>query len=210
MEIEKILYESPDFLSGLFNTIPSMVFVVDSERRILHWNEAAKQLLDTTDKEVILKHHGEFINCIHSTEGPGGCGSSDACETCVIKKSVVNSFEGNKTHRKITNMTLQSGSQKKEVQFLISSVPFKFENSYLSLLILEDITELMQLRGLLPICAWCKKIRNDQNYWETVEHYMHQHFDADFTHGICPECIEKHHPDVYADLFGKKSGSKEK
>jgi nitrogen fixation/metabolism regulation signal transduction histidine kinase len=207
MDIKNIVNGSPDFFQSLFNTVPSMVFVVDSERRILHWNEAAKQLLDTTDKEIVLKHHGEFINCINSTDGPGGCGNSNACETCVIKNSVDHSFEGNKTYRKITNMTLQSGSQNKEVQFLVSSVPFKFENSYLTLLIMEDITELIQLRGLLPICAWCKKIRNDKNYWESVEQYMHKQFDTDFTHGICPECVQKHHPDVYSELYGKKSGS---
>jgi GAF domain-containing protein len=47
------------------------------------------------------------------------------------------------------------------------------------------------LHGLLPICAWCKRIRDDEGYWFQVERYIKAHSDADFTHGICPECVEK-------------------
>jgi DNA-binding response OmpR family regulator len=47
------------------------------------------------------------------------------------------------------------------------------------------------LQGLLPICCYCKKIRNDQNYWQQVDSYIADHSEAQFTHGICPECREK-------------------
>jgi GAF domain-containing protein len=50
------------------------------------------------------------------------------------------------------------------------------------------------LHGLLPICAWCKRIRDDRGYWSQVEAYIHQHTGADFTHGICPDCMEKQRP----------------
>jgi CheY-like chemotaxis protein len=57
---------------------------------------------------------------------------------------------------------------------------------------LEDaLAHVKQLRGLLPICAWCKKIRNDQNYWQRVEDYISQRTDASFTHGMCPECFAR-------------------
>ena len=48
-----------------------------------------------------------------------------------------------------------------------------------------------QLQGLLPICLYCKKIRNDKNYWQQVESYITEHADVRFSHGICPECYEK-------------------
>ena len=48
------------------------------------------------------------------------------------------------------------------------------------------------LQGLVPICCYCKKIRNDQNYWEQLETYLSQHSEAEFSHGICPDCMEKH------------------
>jgi phosphoserine phosphatase RsbU/P len=47
------------------------------------------------------------------------------------------------------------------------------------------------LQGLLPICCYCKKIRNDQNYWEQVDTYVADHSEAQFTHGICPDCRDK-------------------
>jgi phosphoserine phosphatase RsbU/P len=50
---------------------------------------------------------------------------------------------------------------------------------------------ITRLEGLLPMCAYCKSIRNDQNYWERVESYISEHSGAQFTHGICPSCFEK-------------------
>ena len=47
-----------------------------------------------------------------------------------------------------------------------------------------------QLQGLLPICSYCKKIRDDQNYWQQVEGYIAQHADVEFSHGICPDCFD--------------------
>jgi phosphoserine phosphatase RsbU/P len=53
-------------------------------------------------------------------------------------------------------------------------------------------TEVAELSGLLPICSYCKSIRNDQNYWERVETYVSERTEAKFTHSICPKCYEKH------------------
>ena len=53
----------------------------------------------------------------------------------------------------------------------------------------EALTQVRQLRGMLPICSWCKKIRDDSNYWHQIEAYVASNSDAQFTHGICPECL---------------------
>jgi GAF domain-containing protein len=52
----------------------------------------------------------------------------------------------------------------------------------------QALAEVKALRGLLPICSYCKKVRNDGNYWEQIETYVSEHSDAQFSHGICPEC----------------------
>jgi PAS domain S-box-containing protein len=54
------------------------------------------------------------------------------------------------------------------------------------------LKQVRALRGLIPICAWCKKIRNDDGYWEQLEKYLKNHSEADFTHGMCPDCARKH------------------
>jgi sigma-B regulation protein RsbU (phosphoserine phosphatase) len=53
------------------------------------------------------------------------------------------------------------------------------------------LAKVKQLQGLLPICAYCKKIRDDHNYWQQVEAYISSHSEAQFTHGICPDCHER-------------------
>lgn len=56
------------------------------------------------------------------------------------------------------------------------------------------LAEVRQLQGVIPICASCKNIRDDQGYWHQVETYIHNHSAADFSHGICPECMAKLYP----------------
>jgi len=55
----------------------------------------------------------------------------------------------------------------------------------------ESLGKIKTLRGLIPICANCKKIRNDQGYYGQVEEYVSQHTDAQFSHGICPTCAKE-------------------
>jgi hypothetical protein len=52
----------------------------------------------------------------------------------------------------------------------------------------KRLLEIKALRGILPICAWCKKIRDDEGFWQRLEEYITEHTDAEFTHGMCPEC----------------------
>ena len=57
----------------------------------------------------------------------------------------------------------------------------------------KTLAEVKILRGILPICSFRKKIRNDKGYWDQVEIYVGQHSDAEFSHSICPECVDKHY-----------------
>lgn len=59
----------------------------------------------------------------------------------------------------------------------------------------KALSEIKTLSGLLPICAYCKNIRNDEGYWEQIEGYIKERSLADFSHGICPECMKKYYPD---------------
>lgn len=60
------------------------------------------------------------------------------------------------------------------------------------------LDQIKTLKGLLPICAQCKKIRDDKGYWHEVEVYIREHSDADFSHGICPSCLRTLYPDYYS------------
>ncbi len=58
----------------------------------------------------------------------------------------------------------------------------------------DALAKIKTLSGLLPICAWCKKVRDDNGYWQNVEHFLHEHSELDFSHGICPDCLVKNFP----------------
>ena len=63
----------------------------------------------------------------------------------------------------------------------------------------EALAHVKTLSGLLPICANCKKIRDDQGYWHQVEQFISEHTDVNFSHGICPECVHNLYPGLFPD-----------
>ena len=79
--------------------------------------------------------------------------------------------------------------------------------------ILEFTTQIRQLKELIPICMYCKKVRDDSDYWQQVETYIHTSTGSNFSHGICPECFEKHLADLRCTIsrttrcWGRAGGS---
>jgi uncharacterized membrane protein YhiD involved in acid resistance len=80
-------------------------------------------------------------------------------------------------------------SHEKDIQTYTNNLINEKEKTELAL------AEIKQLKGMLPICSSCKKIRDDKGYWNHLELYIEEHSDASFSHGICPECIKKLYPE---------------
>lgn len=68
------------------------------------------------------------------------------------------------------------------------------------------LVSVKMLQGLLPICLYCKKIRDDRNYWQQVDKYVAEHSEARFSHGICPDCYEKVVKPELDQYFNSRSG----
>lgn len=81
------------------------------------------------------------------------------------------------THRALREQFLQSALLLRQRERLIRSLR-------------TNLANIRTLRGLIPICAQCKKVRDDEGFWHAVEHYLAEHSEAQFTHGICPQCAE--------------------
>ena len=64
----------------------------------------------------------------------------------------------------------------------------------------ESMEEIRALRGLLPICASCKNMRDDEGYWHEVESFLRQHADVEFSHSICPDCVQRLYPELAEDV----------
>ncbi|MCW5212460.1 PAS domain S-box protein, partial [Desulfobulbus sp. TB] len=68
----------------------------------------------------------------------------------------------------------------------------------------DALNEIQVLRGILPICSFCKKIRNDEGYYEQIESYIHKHSGVDFSHTVCPTCMKENYPEEYKMISQKK------
>ncbi|MFZ5774925.1 MAG: ANTAR domain-containing response regulator [Thermodesulfobacteriota bacterium] len=66
------------------------------------------------------------------------------------------------------------------------------------------MAEIKTLRGILPICSYCKKIRTQEGVWEDVAIHIQRHTEASPSHGLCPECLQRHYPEAYAAIQQKK------
>jgi GAF domain-containing protein len=89
-----------------------------------------------------------------------------------------------------------SSPQKTALEALARQVVTQLELRRVSSKLADALGKIKQIEGLVPICSYCKGIRNDQGYWSTVEKFIRQHSDVEFTHGVCDHCIRQHFPEV--------------
>lgn len=95
-----------------------------------------------------------------------------------------------------------SPGQVSAMQALARQVMVLLEFSRVSAHLADALEHVKTLQRLLPICAWCNRIRDDKGYWDELEAYLHKYAEVDFTHGICPECLQKVRPDEQRRMLG--------
>ena len=96
---------------------------------------------------------------------------------------------------------------KRQVELEALVVERTEELSHRNLELTDALGRVKQLSGLLPICATCKKIRDDGGYWNQLEQYISDHSDVGFSHGICPECMETQFPGRVSRSGNRNPGS---
>lgn len=176
-------------LRVLFDAIPAFVFAVDEDVRVLEYNKAAAALVGPDRRVVLSKRGGDVMHCLHSTDAREGCGRGPACRDCAIRNAVREAIQGKGVVRRRVKLELIQEGRCSEVHALLSVSPFERNETRMAILVIEDISEIMELQRMLPICARCKRIRDDNEYWERVELYLSKHYDIVFSHGLCPECF---------------------
>ncbi|MBI4397026.1 MAG: hypothetical protein HY548_08030 [Elusimicrobia bacterium] len=190
--------EHNGFLKNLFHHLPFVTLIVDKNQKIVFSNAAAEAMIP--HKGFLHKRIGNALRCVNSEKTPGGCGESERCRTCQARTSISTALRGNAVTRTRMKMELLKDNELTELPLFVTAAPLAFEDEKYCLLVLEDISEIVKLRSFLPICAHCKKIRNDKNYWEAVESYFHTHlFDVNFSHSICPDCEKKHYSELLSN-----------
>ncbi|MBN2410597.1 PAS domain S-box protein [candidate division KSB1 bacterium] len=180
--------------NNIVDTINDGIIVIDNNNRIVDINRAILNM--------IPQQTGEFIGSIitnlpelwrHTlTAIPEN--SNGYYEVAIGEKE-------KKEYYDIHTETIYSRKNKKIGQiFIIRDISkrkqFELEREKLIEELQDALTQVKTLSGLLPICASCKKIRDDKGYWHHVEAYVMKHSDAQFSHSICPDCRQKLYPDI--------------
>jgi len=124
-----------------------------------------------------------------------------------MMKSQPNNYEDPRI-QEILNLIYELASGNLEVRGTVSRDEDNIDGIITGLNMLADeiadsVLRVKKLSGLLPICAWCKKLRDDKGYWKSVEEYISEHAKAEFTHGMCPECCNKY----FAEEDSKKKAA---
>lgn len=185
---------SHGFLQEVFDAIPAMVLVVDDDVRIQLLNSVASEGFGLNLADVRHKRTGEVLHCIHTAITEESCGHSEFCQDCAIRNSVTLAMKGYRTHRQSVGMVLLAGREKKDIHLLVSASPIHWRGKQFVVLTLENISDLLRLQNLIPICMHCHKIRDEQGSWQSFLDYFKQQIDIDFSHGICPQCVSIHYP----------------
>ena len=142
---------------SILDAIPAVIIIADSDLTIYDVNTAASGSLELYKDAVFMKRGGEALKCVNSDKVPKGCGHSSACSECILTNTYNEALKGNKVTRNHARMEVRRGDKIVELHLLVTASPFTFEGKQLTLIILEDIAELIKLRSIIPICANCKK-----------------------------------------------------
>lgn len=196
------LRESENRYHSLAQTASDAIISINSGENVVFWNKAAETIFGYSPEEVMDKPlafimperfrelHQEGLRRVISGGVSHIIGKTvevvglrkDGHEIPIeISLAAMQTKEG----MLITGI-LRDVTERKQVEE---------EREKLIVQLQKALTEVKTLSGLLPICAHCKNIRDDKGYWSKIETYIHKHSDAEFSHGICPECAKKFYPD---------------
>lgn len=181
--IRKRAEDQARILSQAMMSISESVFITDLEGRFLFANGAFCETYGYEDAEV-RGRSCELLGDV-TTEGEVFHRRKDGSEFPVLlARSLVLDDRG---RPKAVVYAARDISERKRAEQ---------ERERLIEQLQEALARIKTLRGLLPICASCKKVRDDQGYWKQIESYVREHSEAEFSHSICPECMER----LYGDL----------
>jgi len=184
----------------ILNALPLPILVVDEDLKIQELNPAATKAFGLHREVVLQQRGGDVLHCLHAFETPEGCGRAPSCSDCVIRNSVISCLSGEAVHRRRMKFKILNGDKNRDYELLVTVAPLPLGTGARALLILEDITELTLLKSIIPICMHCKKVRDDHQYWQQVEGYFHHFIGVEFSHGVCPDCMQQYYPDTRRPL----------
>ena len=196
LETEKKVSES------LISSLPGVMYVFDQFGGFKRWNKNFEKITGYSKEQINKMGPLEFI----APEDKDRVGEAIA-RVFETGDSTVEARLATVSGRTIPFLLTGFEYTLDNVKYLIGvgidiSDRVNIENEKANLIrrLRESLSEVKKLSGLLPVCASCKKIRDDKGYWNNLESYLHKHSKAKFSHSICPECVKTHYSEFIDDI----------
>jgi len=182
-----------------------VIYLMDQDGRIIEVNERAGELYGYSREELLgmtgsgLRPHegiASFVQNLREVEEAGR----------LVFEAIHQKKDGSRFPVEISARLIKV-DKKRFFQGVIRDITERKELEKEREKIISDLQDALSkvkaLSGLLPICASCKKIRDDKGYWNQIESYIRDHSEADFSHGLCPDCLQKLYPEFCEDEKGE-------
>ncbi len=210
-QMEEVLRCNEEKFRSLFMGSGEGIVLYDNYWRIIGWNRAMERITGRAEQDFISKYAWdmayEFLPA--DMKKPAMLDMLKAQHATFLSHQdfavgEFNIFVEDGASRTISYTTFKIPAG---AEFMYGSIlrditdrkMVEAEREHLIAELTDALAQIKTLKGLLPICSSCKKIRDDMGYWNTLELYIMEHTDAEFTHGICPDCIRKFFPEACED-----------
>ena len=166
------------------------ITVLDLQGNILSWNRGAEKIFGYTEAEALKMNIDQIIPADKKSEGLEYL-------VRIASGECIESFETQRITKdgKILDISLVLTCLKDDSGVIDSIATTGRDITEIKNELRKTHEDIKKLKGILSICAFCKKIRNDKGIWQQIEVYIHDHSEADFSHAYCPECAEKNFPE---------------
>ncbi|MEN6331058.1 MAG: PAS domain S-box protein [Smithella sp.] len=198
---EAVLQESEEKYNQFFRTSRDCVFITSKDGKLIDLNDAAVELLGYSSREELLRMKIQYV---YANEEERAKHARVAAECGYVKEYPLDlrRKDGSIRHVLMTAVARYDANGKiigyqGTIRDITERRKIEEERERLILELQEAISQVKTLSGLLPICASCKKIRDDKGYWNQIESYIRAHSEAKFSHSICPDCAKKMYPEFY-------------
>lgn len=213
-EAEEVLRRSEEKIRYITASIGEGVYVLNEHGYVIFMNPEAKHLLGWTEAELLNRDMHAVMH-FHNEDGSevplGDCPIYNVLKTgerYFSDREVFKRKDGTVFPVWVTSTPLMAGNKIVGAVTVFRDVTkrrqMEEERERLITELQKALSKVKTLSGLLPICASCKKIRDDKGYWTQIEAYIRDHSEVDFSHSICPECAKKMYPGYYEKIWGQE------
>ncbi|MEW5743859.1 MAG: PAS domain S-box protein [Nitrospirota bacterium] len=197
------LQEQENLMQIMLSVIPDIVFLKDRESIYRMVNPAFCRLLNIPEDGIVGKSDYDLFSVEEAERFRSGDLEVMRSGGPLVQDEVVSGIEGKRWVQAIKVPVIDASGAILGVLGSVRDITrrkkLEEEREKLIADLREALGRIRTLRGLLPICSSCKKIRDDRGYWNQIEAYVHEHSEAEFSHGICPECSKRLYPDYFRE-----------